>query len=126
MTFNKFDLVWQESSSTIYVILSERMDIPHFEDGTASDYSNHPMKLDDPNEWQQTFEGYIAFNTLKQRYEIISERHNFNLVKDSKWGVSYIPFDQATSQNRIRLGLLNLSEELDALARSSIGRVADS
>lgn len=121
--FKKFDLVWQNGESIIYVILSDLLDIPYFESGCASDFANTPMVLDNPAEWQQTYKGYIAFNTYKQRYEIISENRCYYLVKDKEtaWATSYIPFDQATSQNRIRLGLLNLSEELFKLSKETHG-----
>lgn len=110
--FNKFDLIWSTGgNSTIYVVLSEELEIPCFEDGCASGYAFTPLDFTNPDEWGRTFPGYIVWNTREQKYEILSIHHGYEKVKLEITN-GYIPFDQGTAQLRNVLGLITLTEKM--------------
>lgn len=109
--FNKFELVWRRGgNSEIFVILTDVLDIPCFQDHLGSKGCMIPWDPTNPQEWGMTFEGQIAFSLTQGKYEIIVPQ-NFELISYDPIS-GYIPYDQATSRFRELLALLNISEKM--------------
>lgn len=107
--YNKFDIVYG-SGINISLILSGPIEVPTYDDGVASDYSMEPLDIQNPNEWARTFTGYIVYDLIKDRHEIvsinqISGKYNGDITE------GYIPFDLGTGRMRLTLGLISLAEK---------------
>ncbi len=107
---NKFDLVCRRGNNTIYVVLSDEIQLPYFEDGVGSEFAKTPLDFTNPEEWKQVFSCRVCFDTLKQDYEIIATHNLEEFSYDPQDG--YIPYDQGTGQLRCALGLMELAEKL--------------
>lgn len=115
----QFDIVTNTSSSRdlIGVILIGPIEIPYFEDGCASNYAFDPLDVTNPNEWGQTFVGYIVFNLLTNEYEVRAEQ--MLEIFDHKDPLNgYIPFDQGTARLRSVLGLIKLGNVKEFLEKN--------
>ena len=113
--FKPMDIVFEKSSGnpdgyvSLGVVLLGPLYIPHFEDGCASEYAKKPLDIQNPEEWQRTFEAYVVFDLCKQTYVICVSRQLMKI--DGSVQEGYIPFDQGTGRLRTVLGLIGLADK---------------
>lgn len=107
-TINQFDLVCNAGRG-LYVVVLGPIDIPYFEEGTASEFCMKPLNIQDPKEWAETFSGYLCFDlTGKCDYSVIGA-DNIQKIEPTDMN-AYIPFDNGSGQMRLALGLLKLAD----------------
>jgi hypothetical protein len=84
--------------------------IPHYHDNCGSSASSVPLDIENPDEWQSTFDGYIIYDLVNEDYAIHSHQnlHKFD-SKDQMGG--YVPFDLGTSKLRMVLGLIKMASK---------------
>lgn len=108
----KFNLVWSGNfQRDIYVVVTDLIEIPYFHDGVASTACLAPLDFTNPAEWEDTFPGWIVWNVYKERYEVLSQLHNY--VKITRLLGSSIPFDQSTGRIRNILGLMGIKDRME-------------
>jgi len=110
-SLSKFSVVTTDDShdSTLYIVLSDEIDVPYFEDHCASDACLEPMEFTNPNAWC-AMKAHIVYNTKTDDHCIIPSR-NLKPFDTEHPHNGYIPFDQGTSQLRRILGLIALADK---------------
>lgn len=98
-------------NNSIFVILTDPIEIPFFDDCIASKAAFTPLDITNPDEWKHTFTGYICWDLSQHKYEIIAQHRITNSASffEETIDEGYIPFDTATSQLRNILGLLKFA-----------------
>ena len=79
--------------------------IPYYESGAGSEAAANPLDIENEDEWQQTFDGYIVFNLQSDNYDIVGHS---SLKKIDKSLHGYVPFDHGSSKLRLAFGLLQM------------------
>lgn len=109
MEIKKFELYHDPKQNTIFVILSDVIEIPYYHDGCASPYAFDPVSLDDPNEFIDTYKALICHNYSTGKDELIEANHilaGCKKITDSNYrGFSFF-LDHGTSCLRNHLGLM--------------------
>lgn len=93
----------------IGIVLMGPINIPYFSDGCASDYAFQPLDIQNPEEWESTYQAYIVFDLNEQTHKICGKNNLKKLDEDSHSG--HIPFDHATGSLRCNLGMIELAKK---------------
>jgi hypothetical protein len=107
-SFKPFSLVQKPNTNIIYVVVLGPLKVPFFKDGLGSE---DPIDFEDPNEWSDSFVGYLCWNTLVEDYEVINANNLRVFIKDTM--NAHIPFDHGKSRLRGILGLIRLAEKMN-------------
>lgn len=107
MLLRQFDVVCTHNHPLLLILVGP-LKIPHYEDGVASALSEVPLDIQNPREWQRTFEGFVCYDLVLDQHVIVSKLHIQRKLGDHEDG--YIPFDRGTGKRRLTLGLIELAK----------------
>lgn len=107
----RFDLVFNKyDHGNLCVVVSDRIEVSSFNDGYASSDSILPVDLTSPSSYSSG-NAYVCFDVSTQKYIVVFE-HNIQKANFKDEYDAYIPYDYGTSQIKMAMSLIALSDKL--------------
>lgn len=103
---------FQIVDSTIgFCVLLKELDIPFFNDYAGTGAYGRELDFTNPEEWAETFKGWLVWCIEEQRYEILNQFHHIDLNENGTLldGDTWIVFDRVTGRMRNMVGFMRLA-----------------